>query len=230
MLPFPSMSNPRPTIFIKGRRGRRLALSWRASVSSPPPVYAPPIARIARASSEPDRCFRLFHVAGIPVRFHWSTLLMLAGLIAASGILGAGLAVLAFAVCTVTVAHELGHAYLARRLGYEVLDIRVFPVFGNCRYDRPYSEYEDAIIAWGGVAAQFLLLLPAAATLALVGNTSYGSINVLLIGLSYFNAVVMACNLAPARGMDGAKAWRLPFMVIKAKWTMRQLRRSKIIL
>jgi Zn-dependent protease len=224
------MSNPRPTIFIKGRRGRRLALSWRASVSSSSPVYAPPIARIARASSEPDRCFRLFHVARIPVRFHWSTLLMLAGLIAASGILGAGLAVLAFAVCTVTVAHELGHAYLARRLGYEVLDIRVFPVFGNCRYDRPYSEYEDAIIAWGGVAAQFLLLLPAAATLALVGNTSYGLINVLLIGLSYFNAVVMACNLAPARGMDGAKAWRLPFMVIKAKWTMRQLRRSKIIL
>jgi len=224
------MSNTRPTIFIKGRRGRRLALSWRASVSRPSPVYAPPIARIAHASSEPDRCFRLFHVAGIPIRFHWSTLLMLAGLIAASGILGAGLAVLAFAVCTVTVAHELGHAYLARRLGYEVLDIRVFPVFGNCRYDRPYSEYEDAIIAWGGVAAQFLLLLPAAATLALVGNTSYGSINVLLIGLSYFNAVVMACNLAPARGMDGAKAWRLPFMVIKAKWTMRQLRRSKIIL
>ena len=231
LAPLPaSMSNPRPTIFIKGRRGRRLALSWRASVASPSPIYAPPTAPRAAASDEADRCLQLFHIAAIPIRFHWSTLLMLVGLIAASGVLGAGLAVLAFAVCTVTLAHELGHAYLARRLGYEVMDIRVFPVFGKCRYDRPYSDYEDAVIAWGGVAAQLLLLLPAAATLALVGNTSYGAINVLLIGLSYFNAVVMACNLAPARGMDGAKAWRLPFMVAKAKWTMRQLRRSKIIL
>jgi Zn-dependent protease len=155
---------------------------------------------------------------------------MFAGLVAAAGVVGAGLVVFAFGVFTLMLVHELGHAFLARRLGYEVLDVRLFPLFGQCRHHRPYSDYEDAVIAWGGVAAQLLLLLPAIATLTLLGNTRYGPINVLLIVFSYFNAVMMVCNLVPARGMDGAKAWRVPLMLARAKWTMRQLRRSKVLL
>jgi Zn-dependent protease len=227
------MSTNRPTISIKGRRGMRLAMSWRAAASSPAirlPRPASTTPRRVRARSRPDGCYRLFHVAGIPVRLHWTALLMFASLVAAAGVCGAGLALFAFGIFTMMLVHELGHVFLARRLGYEVLEIRMFPLLGQCRHRRPYSDYEDAVIAWGGAGAQLLLLLPAVATLTLLGNTQYGSINVLLIVFSYFNAVMMVCNLIPARGMDGAKAWRLPLMLVRAKWTMRQLRRNKVLL
>jgi len=206
----------------------RLALSWRASAPSP----GARALRSARAPSRtrPDGCYRLFHVAGVPIRFHWSALLMFGSLLVAAGLLGAGLALVACGVFTVTLVHELGHAFVARRLGYEVLEIRLFPLLGQCRYRQPYSDYEDAVIAWGGIAAQLLLLLPATATLALMGNSRFGSINVLLIVFTYFNAVIVLLNLIPARGMDGAKAWRVPLMIARAKWTMRQLRRSKVLL
>jgi Zn-dependent protease len=227
-----SMSTNRPTISIKGRRGMRLAMSWRAAASSPAapsPRLASPPSRSLRARGRPDGCYRLFDVAGIPVRFHWTALVMFASLVAAAGVCGAGLAVFACGVFTMMLAHELGHAFLARRLGYEVLDIRLFLLLGQCRHHKTYSDYEDAVIAWGGVGAQLLLLLPAIGTLTLLGNTRYGPINVLLIVFSYFNAVMMVCNLVPAQGMDGAKAWRLPLMLARAKWTMRQLRRSKVL-
>jgi Zn-dependent protease len=226
------MSTNRPTISVKGRRGKRLALSWRAA-SAPrplPPLFAPEFPRSARVRTSWDGCIQLFRVAGIPVRFHWSTLLTLTGLFAASGSLGLGPALLALTLCAVSLVHELGHAAAARRFGCEVFDIRIFALFGRCRYDEPYSNYEAAVIAWGGVAAQLLLLLPAVAVFAWVGNTTHGAINVVLIGFTYVNTVVMLCNLVPARGMDGAKAWRLPAMLVRAKWTMRQLRRSKVLL
>jgi Zn-dependent protease len=128
------------------------------------------------------------------------------------------------------LAHELGHAAFARRLGYAVSEIRLFAFFGHCRHLRAYSAFEEAVIAWGGVVGQLILLAPAALTLAMLGNTQYGPLNVLLIALSYFNAVVLAIHLIPAGAFDGAKAWRLPVMLLRARRTMRALRRAKILL
>jgi Zn-dependent protease len=228
------MSNTRPTVSIKGRRGTRLVLSWRAAAASPgaahPALPASTVPRTFHARGKRDGCYRLFHVAEIPVKLHWSALTLFAALTAASAWVGAALALLAIGIFVVMLVHELGHAFLARRMGYQVLEIRLFPFHGQCRYHQPYSAFEDAVIAWGGVAAQSLLLLPATATLVLLGNTAYGPLNLLLVVFSYFNACIMIFNLMPTRAMDGDKAWRLPLMIARAKWTMRELRRNKVLL
>ena len=148
---------------------------------------------------------------------------------AAIPFLGIPIIFIALGLFTVMLAHEFGHAVLAKRLGNRVYRIQIFPIHGLCLYETPYSPYEDSIIAWGGVLAQFILFVPAAATLAFLGNSSIGSINVLLVTYSYLNAVIMVTNLTPAAPFDGKKAWRLPLLLLRAKWTMYQLKRKKIL-
>jgi stage IV sporulation protein FB len=212
----------------------RFALSWRAAAAGPELPELPPQPKRATAGGLPasrvhDGCYRLFHIAAIPVHVHWSVFMMFAAVAVASVRLGLGLLWGALAVCIVMLAHELGHAMFARRLGYEVSEIRLYPFRGHCRYDEPYSDFEVAAIAWGGIAGQLLLLLPAAAMLYFYGNTASGALNVFLIVFSCLNAAIIAINLIPARNLDGANAWRLPLMLFRARRTMRALMRSHIL-
>lgn len=173
--------------------------------------------------------YRVLNVNGLPVYFHWSAVLLFAVFVAASPFFGFPIVFIALGLFSIMLAHELGHAYLVKHLGYRVYRIRIFPVHGLCLYEETDSPYEDYIIAWGGVLAQLILFVPAVAILAIFGNTSVGSINVLLVAFSYINAVIMVINLTPAPGLDGGKAWRLPLIFLKAKWTIFQLRRKKIL-
>ena len=173
--------------------------------------------------------YRLFHAGGVPVDFHWSAIVMLGLFLAGVPILGIPLLFIALGLFAIMLVHEFGHGFLVKRLGYKVHRIQIFPIHGLCLYEAPYSPYEDSLIAWGGVLAQFVLFVPAAATLAFFGNSSVGSVNVLLVTFSYINASIMVMNLTPAAPLDGKKAWRLPLMLVRAKWTMYQLKRKKIL-
>lgn len=173
--------------------------------------------------------YRVFRVIGIPIYFHWSAVLMFGLFAVAIPFLGVPILFIAIGLFSIMLVHELGHAILAIRLGYRVNRINIFPIHGLCLYEQPYSPYENSIIAWGGVIAQLVLFVPATAILGFFGNTSFGSINVLLVGFSYINGFIMAINLAPGPGLDGRKAWRLPIFIARAKWTMFQLKRKKIL-
>jgi Zn-dependent protease len=144
-------------------------------------------------------------------------------------IFGIPLLFIALGLFTILLVHELGHAFLVKRLGYQVIRIQIFPIHGICLHEAPYSVYEESIIAWGGVLAQFVLFVPAATVLAFFGNSSIGSVNVLLVTFSYINASIIVTNLTPAAPLDGKKAWRLPPNLMRAKWTMYQLKRKKIL-
>jgi Zn-dependent protease len=173
--------------------------------------------------------YRIFRVKGVPVYFHWSAVLMFGAFVLAIPFLGIPILFIAIGLFSIMIFHELGHAVLVNRLGYKVERIRIFPIHGLCLYEEPYSPYEDSIIAWGGVLAQLVLFVPATAILAFLENTAFGSINVLLVAFSYVNACIMAINLTPAHGLDGRKAWKLPLIIARAKWTMFQLKRKKIL-
>jgi len=54
--------------------------------------------------------------------------------------------------------HELGHAFLVRRRGLRALAIQIHGLGGVCQHESG-SLYDNAIIAWGGVLAQALVLL-----------------------------------------------------------------------
>jgi len=148
-------------------------------------------------------------------------------LLVASVLFGVPWIAAALALFTIMIWHELGHAMIASRLGYPILGITLFPVLGQCHYQQPYSAFEDAVIAWGGVIAQLIVLVPAVLILVFFGNTSSGIVNAFLIVFTYFNAIMVLVNLVPSRGLDGAKAWRLAPMVLKANWKVRQLRRQR---
>jgi len=141
----------------------------------------------------------LGRVRGAPIRAHWSTPL---GLLVLSGFsLSPGeWLVLALLI----LVHELGHATIAWKLGYDVEGIDITGYGGTCACSGDLTRYEAALIAWGGVLAQACVLL-VAGLLSLAGIAPpYAHV------LIASNAWLIAVNLLPIPGLDGALAWHLP--------------------
>ena len=90
---------------------------------------------------------------GAPVRVHWSlalSALVLGGVrLDPAGWLG---------IVLVVLAHEVGHAVLVRRYRLTVESIDLHGLGGECRYSGLAKGWQTAVIAWGGVLAQALLL------------------------------------------------------------------------
>lgn len=128
--------------------------------------------------------------------------------------------------------HEVGHAAMARRLGYAAPDIYLGFMHGFCMYDHPDTLREDALIAWGGVLAQMAVALPLLALDQIPGFSALPFVGIVVVAFGYFSVLIAAVNLVPMRGCDGAKAWRLlPLLLAdlragaKAKKATRDLMR-----
>ncbi len=147
----------------------------------------------------------------IPVRLHVSMLVF--PFIAFSWVDGSGLVQLLTAAGLTLllfgsiVAHELGHALVARRFGVHTLDIVLTPIGGMARIvnmpSKPRHEMTIAIagplvsLAVAGIALAALFLLPLPA-LALDG------LKILL----WINLMLGLFNLIPALPMDGGRILR----------------------
>ena len=116
------------------------------------------------------------------------------------------------------LAHELGHAFVARRLHLPVYSLRIFAIHGTCTYGPPRRETQDILVAWGGVGAQavlFLLALALAKAFALTGGiprTLSAAFDVWVPT----NMLIAFCNLLPIPPLDGAKAWRFIPLGVRA--------------
>jgi Zn-dependent protease len=157
----------------------------------------------------------------IPVRLHWSMLLLpllTFNLMEVGGLLNAvawvGLVVLIFGS---VLLHEIGHALTARRYGIQTKDIILTPIGGMARITslptNPRHEIAIAIagplvslaLAGIGFAALFAIaLLPFDSELVFNVFTYMGSIN-LMLGVF---------NLVPALPMDGGRVLR-GFLALK---------------
>jgi Zn-dependent protease len=110
------------------------------------------------------------------------------------------------------VAHEMGHAEMVRWRGLRARGIHVYAMHGACYYEQPYYEFDDVLIAWGGVGAQVLLLVLALAARWLTGFAPYPLQSALAPAFGIFistNMVIGFFNLLPIPPLDGAKAWRI---------------------
>jgi Zn-dependent protease len=121
------------------------------------------------------------------------------------------------------VVHELGHAAVARWRNVEVQRIELYFIHGLCAHDEPYHEEDDVLIAWGGVAAQLVVLVIAFAAnllLAAFAPFAYLAAAPLFGVLIQTNLLIMVFNLIPVPPLDGAKAWRgLPLFWERAQGT-----------
>jgi stage IV sporulation protein FB len=136
---------------------------------------------------------------GVPVRVHWTMLLLIGGAVAA----GQGWAVALAAIAVVT--HELAHVAVARSLGLDVAEVELWP-FGG-RADLVGLESQDpAVESMVAVAGPVASLLLASVTRAL--ETTLPGPNPLAGFFVSANVALALLNLLPALPLDGGRIWR----------------------
>jgi len=135
-------------------------------------------------------------------------------------------AILLASILMLIFSHELGHALVCRRLGVEVLEIRVAAGHGICVHEVPYSRWEEALIAWGGVALQAAIAVPLLVLDAVWAGTK-GLLDAPIAILGYYSLLTIAFNLLPLSGLDGSKAW---YIVSEWRSNRRAKRRASEVL
>ncbi len=148
--------------------------------------------------------------SGIPVAMHWSVLLIFPWLyLFMGGFLYAAIGSLAY--FALLLVHEFGHVAVARWRKQYVESITLSGTHGETALGTYGSHVDQILIAWGGVAAQLLVLVAALVAgpyasrldnpllLTLLGPT--------LIILTKWNVFLMVVALLPIGPMDGHKAW-----------------------
>lgn len=186
-----------------------------------------------RVIHRPDHSLvRLLTIRGIRVYVSIGVIALFGAGIVGSLFLGLPLLVGYLTYLSTTIVHELGHAYLAARKGYPVVGVDLQVFHGACWYEHYKHKdfpHDEAVIAWGGVLAELCLFLPAAIFLAVVGNTTSGVINVVLVVLVMVTFASMIVSLLPADGYDGKVAWRLlrPTLAALAQRSSEQSKRKR---
>ena len=147
---------------------------------------------------------RLGTYAGIPVRAHWSM-----GIIAVwfGVLLSADLGVVGGIIATVAffasiLAHEFGHAMVARHYGVRTQSIDLWALGGVARLDRESpSPRADGLIAVAGPAVSLLLgVVTLAASFALQSDV--------LFWIGFVNGFLALFNMLPGAPLDGGRVLR----------------------
>jgi Zn-dependent protease len=116
----------------------------------------------------------------------------------------------------VVLAHEAGHAALARWRRRTVYAIRMHGFGGHCMHEGG-SALDEAWIAWGGILAQLPLLLIGAYAEALFGARGVE----VWFALFFANLLLIIANIAPIGRLDGTKAWTLPRLLWQRRTRQR---------
>ena len=152
--------------------------------------------------------FGRVRILGAHLYLHWSVLVVV-GLLAFmsfSSPIHAAVSIASY--LGIILLHELGHVLIARRLGYEVGAVRIAFFHGHCEHEAPHTEFDDVLIAWGGVLAQFAVAIPVLIIAAALEEYDFGYAAPAAVFLGYVNILVALVNLAPAPELDGHIAWR----------------------
>ena len=156
-----------------------------------------------------DRLTMVFRIKGVAVFVHWTVFLIAAIMVYATRrnpwvTLAAGLSYLGL-----LLLHECGHMIAAHRRHARVNSIELYPIFGFCCFEVPWSRFDHCIIAWGGVIAQLVVAVPIMLWVSAFGYTRFAPVNAILAILGGYSLVLAAFNLLPFRPLDGSMAWRI---------------------
>src|SRR5262245_52413774 len=102
----------------------------------------------------------VFKLFGVPIRLHFTFLLLLVFLVFIGvGVKqsGASTAIDILALFGSVLLHELGHSLAARQYGIRTVEIVMFPIGGVSRPDRPPRAREELWIALAGPAVNLLI-------------------------------------------------------------------------
>jgi len=152
-------------------------------------------------------------IAAIPIRIHWSwlmVLLIVVGLLSevyAGVTSGAGAWLLAAAagllLCVSVVVHELGHALVALRYRFSVRSITLFGIGGVAEIDAENTTpVQELLVAIAGPVMSLLLALLSG---LIWWNVLDAALSLLALHLALTNGLMAIFNLLPGYPMDGGR-------------------------
>lgn len=166
------------------------------------------------------KLFRIFTVKGVPIYMHWSlTLVWLVGILGSFNDLSFFLGAASF--WGIMLLHELGHMWFASRRGLATERIELYLFHGFCHYEAGRFDYDNHIVAWGGVVAQLIVAIPAIVIFSIFGNDLQWYINTPLIFFGYFSLIIVFLNLLPKEHFDGFYCWRAIPLYFKYRKRMK---------
>jgi Zn-dependent protease/CBS domain-containing protein len=158
-----------------------------------------------------------FRVFGVPVRLHFTFIVLLVFLLFI-GIggrqSGATTAVYILALFGSVLLHELGHTLVARHYGIRTIEIVMYPIGGVSRPERPPKAREELWISLAGPVVNLLIALAvlgwvvahqglvAAEQLRQPTNANLAE------RIAFGNLLLCGFNLLPAYPMDGGRVLR----------------------
>jgi Zn-dependent protease/CBS domain-containing protein len=159
----------------------------------------------------------LFRIFGVPVRLHFTFVLLLIFLLfigTGARQSGASTALYIVALFGSVLLHELGHAVVAKRYGIRTIEIVMFPIGGLARLDRSPRAAEEFWIALAGPAVNFVIAGAIAGWFLLRGGIA--PLSELLVPtdinlaqrIGVGNMILGLFNLLPAYPMDGGRVLR----------------------
>lgn len=161
--------------------------------------------------------FSIGRLLGSELRVHATFFLLLAWVAAAAWAEGGPQAALvntAFicALFACVVAHEYGHALVARRYGIRTPDITLLPIGGMARLERmPEKPAQEIAVALAGPAVNvviYVVLIAAGASTAFDALADPTTARDFLGRLAAVNLFLALFNLIPAFPMDGGRVLR----------------------
>jgi Zn-dependent protease len=166
-----------------------------------------------------DHAVSMFHlrlgsIAGFPVALRPGFFLLLAlagfGVIGRGGIWSVGAVIVLF-ICI--LAHELGHAFVARRRGVPIGGIDLGFFGGAAKMmSSPKSANDEIAIAAAGPAVSVLISGAGFAAAKALGVGTAGSI---AHAIGWMNLIIAAFNMLPALPMDGGRILR----AVLSRWS-----------
>lgn len=171
------------------------------------------------------RSFKIAQVSGIPVKLHWSFILIVLLLIYMSVFKDLSFPKL-FSFCLLfallfacVLLHELGHVLAARWLNIEARDIILSPVGGLARIEAMEDfPKKEILVALAGPMVNFILALTLFLYLYFIAAgdwnfepysaLAYLSFPAILYFLLFINVLLFLFNLLPAFPMDGGRVLR----------------------
>jgi Zn-dependent protease/predicted transcriptional regulator len=167
-----------------------------------------------RDENATQHALRLVRVAGIPIRIHYTFILLLIwfAFMGKDGPRWEGIALM-IAVFACVVLHELGHSIVAQRFGIRVSEIVLYPIGGVARMEKLPKPHQEFWIALAGPAVNVVIagILYAAlkgprvsVRLDDLGPLGSNWLHYLLA----MNLLLAAFNMIPAFPMDGGRVLR----------------------
>jgi Zn-dependent protease len=154
---------------------------------------------------------------GVPVRFHFTFVLMLIFLIfigIGNKQSGPSTAIYVLALFASVLLHELGHTLASRRYGIKTLEIVMFPIGGVSRPERQPKPSEELPISLAGPLVNLFIALALIAWM----SVQQGWVDIAALKeptdanlaerIAAGNLALFAFNLLPAYPMDGGRILR----------------------